>query len=121
MTGTKYQEFYRTSAVVSPVKEPIKSITTEYLLIDLKKVEEADGEEEVDILELFNLKNDETRSLRIKREEGGKGDLVRNAWEKVNSSPNYSATVRVLDITWSAEDGAEFTEGMIMDSHLWEN
>ena len=120
MTGKKHQESYRTSAVVSPVKEPIKSITTEYLLIDLKIAKEADGGE-VDILELFNLKTDETRSLRIKREEGSKEDLVRNAWEKVNNSPNYSATVRVLDITWSAEDGAECTEGMIMDSHLWEN
>ena len=122
VTGKSLAKSYLSSnsARRNPVKEPIKSMITEYLLIDLKK-EEAEHGGEVDILELLNPITDETRSLRIKREEGNQGDLVRGVWEKVNnSSPNHSVTVRVLDITWSGEDGMECTEGSIMDSHLWE-
>ena len=117
MTGTKYNKRYRTSAKVSPVKEPIKSIITEYHLIDLTKEEDDGGE--LAILDLLNPNTDETRSLSIKREEGNQGDIVCCAWEKVINAPKQSVTVRVLDITW-IDDSVECVQGIIMDSHLWE-
>ena len=108
---------------MSPVKEPIQLIVTEYLLSDLKKAEEADGGEVVDILELLHPKTGETRSVTLKNKEAegnNKGDRVRSAWENASKFTPNSVTVRVLDITWNGKDGEECTAGIIMDSHLWE-
>ena len=120
VTGKKHSEVYNNSSLMSPVKEPIQSIVTEYLLSDLKKAEEAD----VDILELLHPKTGETRSITLNNKEvegnNNKGDSVRSAWENASNTPN-SVTVRVLDITWGGKDGEESSEGIIMDSHLWEN
>jgi len=117
VTGKKYKQVFLSSAAVSPVKEPIKSIITEYLLIDLKKAEEADGGE-VDILVLLNLTTGETRSKTLNKDHVDKG--VSSAWENAFNTPSHSVTLRVLDISWCGKDGADCTEGIIMDSHLWE-